>query len=55
MFLVSTARPVRKADNLSAICEPIGIHGLLRGYLYFLIKSFRCVLQLKENILTLSD
>jgi hypothetical protein len=38
MFLGSKARPVRKADNLTAICEstvgsstshnPIGLHGL---------------------------
>jgi hypothetical protein len=45
MFLGSGARPVRTADNLTAICEPycldnvgsstadnpIGLHGLLRG------------------------
>jgi hypothetical protein len=24
MFLVNRARPVRKSDNLTAICEPIG-------------------------------
>jgi hypothetical protein len=24
MFLASRARPVRKADNLTAVCEPIG-------------------------------
>jgi hypothetical protein len=37
MFLGSKARPVRRADNLTAICEaivytsdnPIGLHGLL--------------------------
>jgi hypothetical protein len=36
---------VRKADNFAAICEPggpqhyntIGLHGLLRGQLYFLL------------------
>jgi hypothetical protein len=40
MFLGSTARPARKADNLTAICEPVGIlniprnlHGLLHGKL----------------------
>jgi hypothetical protein len=41
MFLGSKARPVRGADNLTAICEaivgsltshsPIGLHGLLTG------------------------
>jgi hypothetical protein len=42
MFLGSRARPVRKANNLTAICEldsvgsltsynPIGLHSLLRG------------------------
>jgi hypothetical protein len=45
MFLGSRARPVCRADNLAAICEPIvwtmrdpqrfhilvGLHGLLRG------------------------
>jgi hypothetical protein len=45
MFLGSKVHPVRRADNLTAICEPIvldnmgsltshnpiGLHGLLRG------------------------
>jgi hypothetical protein len=45
----SKGRPARKADNLTAICEPIvyknvgastshspmGLHGPLQGYLYF--------------------
>jgi hypothetical protein len=44
MFLECRARPVRTFNNLSAICEPsissishnpIGLHGLLRGSLYF--------------------
>jgi hypothetical protein len=48
MFLGSIARPVRKADNLTAVCEPIFYKmwepwhlttlwatGLLRGQLYF--------------------
>jgi hypothetical protein len=44
-------RPTRKADNLTAVCEPIclenvgasmshnpmGLHGLLQGYIYLLI------------------
>jgi hypothetical protein len=40
MFLGSKLRPVRGADNLTAIYEPIGpigLHGLLRGQLYFLL------------------
>jgi hypothetical protein len=45
MFLGSKVRQVRKADNLSAIYldnvgsltshNPIGLQGLVRGYLYF--------------------
>jgi hypothetical protein len=33
IFLVSKVRRVRRADNLTAICEPnpIGLQGLLRG------------------------
>jgi hypothetical protein len=50
MFLGSRVRPVRKDDNLTAICgadcldnvgcltshNAIGLHGLLREQLYFL-------------------
>jgi hypothetical protein len=32
MFLGSTARPARKADNLTAICEPIGILNISQPY-----------------------
>jgi hypothetical protein len=43
IFTVGKARPVRKPDNLTAICEPgsstshnpIGFHGLQQGQLYF--------------------
>jgi hypothetical protein len=47
-------RPARKADNLTAICEPIvcknvgastshspiGLHGPLQGYLYLYLNNF---------------
>jgi hypothetical protein len=29
-------RSARKANNLTAICEPMGLHGLLEGLLYLL-------------------
>jgi hypothetical protein len=50
MSVGSRARPVRRADNLTAVYEPIvwtmgsltshspvGLRSLLRGYLYFLL------------------
>jgi hypothetical protein len=54
MFLGSRALPVRRADNLTVICDPycldnvgsltshnpIDLDGLLRGYLYFLFFFF---------------
>jgi hypothetical protein len=40
MFLGSKVRPVRGADNLTAIYltshNPIGLYGLLRGWIYFI-------------------
>jgi hypothetical protein len=52
-ILGGKGRPARKADNLTAIYEPIvyknvgtstshnpmGLHGLLQGYLYFLLTT----------------
>jgi hypothetical protein len=59
IFLGSKTQPARKADNLAAICEsivrsskshkPIGLHGLLQGWLYFF-----CVVLIESSIVCIA-
>jgi hypothetical protein len=63
MFLESRVRPVRGADNLTAICEPIvwtnwdphnptGLHGLLRGIalLFFIVTVYATSSMTEESV-----
>jgi hypothetical protein len=63
-ILRGEGRPARKADNLTAICEPIvyknvgastsrspmGIHGPLKGYLYLYPHEVQASRMLEEII-----